>query len=39
VKTITKTRVSAEGIRPNGAAMVKTAELTGVRAGRFSPFV
>src|ERR1700692_2480864 len=33
VKPATKTRLSAEGIRPNGAAMVKTAERTGVRAG------
>jgi hypothetical protein len=33
VKPATKTRLSAEGIRPNGAAMVKTAERTGVRGG------
>ena len=38
-KTTTKTRVSAEGIRPNGAAMVKTAERTRLRVRRFSPFV
>jgi hypothetical protein len=33
VEPATKTRLSAEGIRPNGAAMIKTAERTGVRAG------